>query len=183
MSGRRPRGEDPDDPWSGPSAPVPLFTPATEMDTPAAVQRLAKEGFPAPVTRCMSPVGLGCLCSGDLKTAARFWEVRARSSPERAEGWVGVAACLVLSGNPRAAEPYLQRALEVEPGFPAGAVLGTLCRGAPKQALRVLRWLEGRGFRRQAWEGAKMLLKSAPLPAGLYRHVARLMKRVQPEEK
>jgi tetratricopeptide (TPR) repeat protein len=59
--------------------------------------------------------GIGLLLQGDLKGAARAFEIVTKIDPKYADGWVNVARALVQEGNTDAAIPYLKTALGLDP--------------------------------------------------------------------
>jgi tetratricopeptide (TPR) repeat protein len=59
--------------------------------------------------------GIGLLLQGDLKGAARAFEIVTRIDPSYADGWVNRARARVQEGNTEAAKPLLKKALELNP--------------------------------------------------------------------
>lgn len=61
--------------------------------------------------------GIGLLLQGDLKGAARAFEIVTKIDPKYADGWVNVARALVQEGNVDQAVPYLKTAMSLNPNL------------------------------------------------------------------
>jgi tetratricopeptide (TPR) repeat protein len=59
--------------------------------------------------------GIGLLLQGDLKGAARTFQIVTKLDPNYADGWVNVARALVQEGDTDAAVPYLKTAMGLDP--------------------------------------------------------------------
>jgi len=74
--------------------------------------------------------GIGLLRQTDLRAALRAFRWVQEANPGYADGWVNEARVHLQEGNLDAAESALQRALEIEPGYPkADYFLSQVARG------------------------------------------------------
>jgi tetratricopeptide (TPR) repeat protein len=101
-----------------PNVPTVVMSQATATIPvlPASAEGFQQEVklLPADVYR-WNDYGIGLLLQGDLKGAARAFEIVTRINPKYADGWVNVGRALVQEGNTDAAIPYLKTAMLLNP--------------------------------------------------------------------
>lgn len=80
----------------------------------------------------MASEGLQMLRQGDYIGAASYYEVEAKRNPGRAEGWLGIGAAMVGSGDFRTGVTYLLKGAEIDENFPIGALICEAKPGHPQ---------------------------------------------------
>jgi Tfp pilus assembly protein PilF len=101
-----------------PNVPIVVMSQATAT---IPVLPASRQGFQQEVKLLPEDVyrwndyGIGLLLQGDLKGAARAFEIVTKVNPKYADGWVNVGRALVQEGNTDAAIPYLKTAISLNP--------------------------------------------------------------------
>ncbi|NDD30869.1 MAG: hypothetical protein EB084_21645, partial [Proteobacteria bacterium] len=85
----------------------------------------------------MASEGLEMLRHGDYPGAAEYYQNEARRDPSRAEGWLGIGAALMGSGDFSSAITYLLKGVEIDERFPVGVLLAETKTGKPQVLLNV----------------------------------------------
>jgi tetratricopeptide (TPR) repeat protein len=118
----RPRPEPP------PEEALPLGAPvvhSVETDVQPKIN-------PGQLPIWMASEGLNMLRQGDYEGAAEYYENEAKRDADRAEGWLGIGAALVGSGEYKKAVTYLLKGMEFDKSFPIGALLSEAKPGHPQ---------------------------------------------------
>jgi tetratricopeptide (TPR) repeat protein len=101
-----------------PNVPIVVMSEATAT---IPVLPVSRQGFQQEVKLLPEDVyrwndyGIGLLLQGDLKGAARAFEIVTKINPNYADGWVNVGRALVQEGNTDAAISYLKTAISLNP--------------------------------------------------------------------
>lgn len=85
----------------------------------------------------MASEGLQMLRQGDYTGAAEYYEAEAKRDPARAEGWLGIGAALVGSGDFQAGVIYLLKGVEIDGTFPVGTLISESKPGHPQLLLNM----------------------------------------------
>jgi tetratricopeptide (TPR) repeat protein len=93
--------------------------------------------------------GMKLLTEKKYEDAVAYYKVRAKSHPEAPEGWFGLAACLLLTGDWKKCSLYYKKCIEADPNFDIHSRLLYLSEGETSDLYNLAKSLLDLGLSRE----------------------------------